>query len=96
MVQDPTLIMLTTKADLAKVGGSARLFFWYSALKDYKRRFKRDRHGFIRVPSSVISQDYGFDRVKVWRYNKELEDKGLIKVDRIHRGGRTWIGYRLV
>lgn len=96
MVQDPTLVMITKKADLAKVGGSTKLFFWYSVLKDYRKRFKRDKHGFTRVSSQVFSDDYGFDRKKVWRYNKELEDKGLVEIDRVHRGGRTWIGFRIV
>lgn len=96
MVRNPKFVMMTTKADLSRVDGDARLFFWYSVLKDYGRRFKKDKYGFIRVPSELINQDYGYDRVKVWRYNKELEDKGLIKVDRVHRGGRTWIGYKIV
>lgn len=96
MVQDEKYVLLSAKKDFERVGKSERLFFWYTVLKDYRKRFKRDKYGFTRVPSAVMKLDYGYDRIKVWRYNKELEDKGLIKVDRVHRGGRTWIGYRLV
>lgn len=96
MVQDPRLYMLTTKADFSKVGGDMKLFAWYSILKDYRRRFKIDRHGYTRISSKMFNDDYGFDRNKVWRYNRMLEDKGLLKIDRVKRGGRTWIGYRIV
>lgn len=96
MVQNEKLYISAAKVDFGKAGCDPKAFFWYSVLKDYRRRFKRDRHGFTRVPSQVFNDDYGFDRIRVWRYNKMLEDKGLIKVDRVHRGGRTWIGYRLV
>lgn len=96
MVQDPTLVMVSKKADFGKSGGDPKVFFWYSVLKDYRRRFKRDRHGFTRVPSRLFQEDYGFDRMRVWRYNKLLEGKGLVEIDRVHRGGRTWIGFRIV
>lgn len=95
MVQKKYYLMVD-KADFDKVDGDFRKFVWLGLLKDYRRRFKRDKFGFTRVPSKVFLDEFGIDRIKVWRYNKELEDKGLIKVDRVHRGGRTWIGYRIV
>jgi hypothetical protein len=82
--------------DLAKVGGNMNLAYWYALLKDYRKRFKKDKLGFIRVPSQVFRFDMGADRKKVWRYNRKLEDKGLIIVDRTARGGRTWIGYKII
>lgn len=96
MVQDPRLYMLIKKADFGKSGADPKVFFWYEVLKDYRRRFRKDRFGFIRVPSQVFFEDYGFDRIRVWRYNRLLEDKGLIELDKVHRGGRTWIGFRII
>lgn len=96
MVQNENYYLPIAKADFQKVGGDFKSFVWLGLLKDYRRRFKRDRYGFTRVPSNVFLDEFGADRVKVWRYNKILEDKGLIKVDRKHRGGRTWIGYRII
>lgn len=82
--------------DVAKVDGDLRLACWYAFLKDYRNRFKKDKLGFVRVPSEVFRFDLGADRKKVWRYNKKLEDKGLIIVDRVARGGRTWIGFKII
>lgn len=82
--------------DLTRVGGNMNLAYWYALLKDYRKRFKKDKLGFVRVPSQVFRFDMGADRKKVWRYNKKLEDKGLIIVDRTARGGRTWIGYKII
>ena len=96
MVQNERFYMQATKADLIKVNGDIKMFFWYSALKDYAKRYGRDKRGFVRVCSQTFFNDYGIDRVKAWRYNKRLEDKGLVEIDRIHRGGRTWIGFRII
>lgn len=82
--------------DVHKVDGDLGLALWYALLKDYRRRFRKDKLGFIRVPSKVFKYDTGADRMKVWRYNKKLEDKGLVIVDRVARGNRTWIGFKLV
>lgn len=87
---------VTSKVDYLKVEGDLALWSWYSILKDYAKRFNMDKHGFVRVRSDIFADDYGVDRMKVWRYNKKLEDKGLLKLDRKHRGGRTWIGFKLV
>lgn len=81
--------------DIPKVDGDLALAFWYSILKDYAKRMKKDKDGFIRVSSKVFEFDYGVNRMKIWRYNKRLEDKGLVSVDRAARGGRTWIGFKL-
>lgn len=87
--------VLVRKSDIMKLG-DFRLATWLSVLQDYAKRFKRDKFGYIRVPIDVIKEDYGLYRTKVWRYNKQLEDKGFIKVDRTSRGGRTWMGYRFI
>lgn len=84
------------KKTIAKFKSSPKLLFWYIILQDYAARFKKDRLGFVRVPSQVFDDDFGIDRVKLWRYNKKLEDKGFIKVDRKHRGGRTWVGFKFI
>ena len=88
--------MIVNKNDTHKVGNNPALLLWYSKLKDYSRRFKPDKSGFIRIPPSYYEEDAMVDRRTVKRYNKQLEDKGLIKVDKIRRGGRTWAGFRLV
>lgn len=87
---------VSDRRDLTKVGGDLALLCWYSKLKDYRQRFKPDKYGFIRIPPSVYEDDLGMSKKQVQRYNKKLEDKGLLKVDRMRRGGRTWAGFRLV
>lgn len=82
--------------DAIKFDGDLGLWAWYSILKDYTKRFGKDERGFTRVSSKVFEYDLRADRMKVWRYNKKLEDKGLIVVDRVARGGRTWIGYKII
>lgn len=84
------------KRDLSRVDGDFALLLWYSILKDYAKRMNQDKNGFVRVSSKVFELDLNADRMKVWRYNKKLEDKGLIAVDRVSRGGRTWIGFKLI
>ena len=86
---------MTDKLDYVKVGGDLALWSWYSILKDYAKRFRKDRHGYTRVGSDMFADDYGIDRTTVWRYNRKLEDKGLLELDRAYRGGRTWIGFKL-
>ena len=73
-----------------------REILWYSVLQDYARRFKIDQFGYIRIPTQVVVDDYGIDRRRAWRYNKALEDKGFIKIDKKHRGGHTWMGIRFI
>ena len=86
----------TNRSDVMKVGGDLKMLAWYSALKDYAKRFKKDKLGFIRVPSYVLAEDFSTNRTQIWRYNRMLEDKGLIEVDRVHRGGHTWVGFKLI
>lgn len=83
-------------SDVSKFGNDAALLVWYSALKAYAEAFEKDKLGFTRVSPGTIQQDFGYNHVRVWRYNKKLEDKGLIIVDKRNRGGRTWMGYRLI
>lgn len=84
------------KRDIKKFGSNLSLLMWYSKLKDYSRRFKPDKSGYIRIPPSYYTEDVLLDIRTIKRYNKQLEDKGLIKVDKIRRGGRTWSGFRIV
>ena len=90
------LYIMTQKADFKRFGGELGLLLWYSTLQDYARRFKKDSNGFVRVSSKVFEEDLGCDRMKVWRYNKKLEDKGFIVVDRVARGRKTWIGFKII
>lgn len=88
-----------SKRDLAnqeKFGGDLRAVLWYSAMKDYAKRLGKDKLGYTRVSSATIKQDFGFDRMRVWRYNQDLEKRGLIAVDKASRGGRTWIGFKIL
>lgn len=84
------------REDYAEVEGDFALAFWYAVIKDYVSICKRDNHGYTRVSSKQFADDWGVDRQTVWRYNRKLEDKGLIRLDRGHRGGRTWVGFKLV
>ena len=84
------------KRDLERLGGDLALWAWYCVLKDYANRLPRDKNGFTRVASKVFESDLKADRMKAWRYNKKLEDKGLIVVDRTARGRSTWIGFKII
>ena len=83
------------KRDLDKVDGDWALAYYYAILKDYSNRLVQDKKGFTRVSSKVFEKDLKADRMKIWRYNKKLEDKGLIVVDRGARGRSTWIGFKI-
>jgi len=96
MVRSDGFWVASSRLDYARVEGDFFLWIWYSVLKDYAKRFKKDRFGFTRVDSQVFEEDYNLDRRKVWRYNRKLEDKGLLVIDRVKRGGRTWLGFKLV
>ena len=84
------------KRDLPKVDGDVNLWVWYSKLKDYTKRFKTDEFGYARIPPDIFREDLWVNKKQVQRYNKKLEDKGLIRTDKVHRGNRTWAGFRLV
>lgn len=84
------------KRYVAAFNGDLVLAFWYSALKDYQRRFKPDKLGFVRVSSATFEEDFGFYRMKVWRLNQKLEDAGYIVVDKVSRGGRRYIGFKVL
>ena len=95
-MRDKEPYFIVKKKDMGKVNQDLALLSWYAILKDYAKRFKKDEKGFIRVPSNAFMEDYSLYHMKIWRYNKKLEDKGLIVVDRASRGGRTWIGYKFI
>ena len=84
------------KRDLKAVDYDWSLAFYYAILKDYVRRLPADKKGFTRISSKMFETDLRADRMKIWRYNKKLEDKGLIVADRTQRGGRTYIGVKLI
>lgn len=84
------------KTDIAKVEYDLTLALWYSALKDYARRFKPDKSGFNRINSALFESDLGVSRMRAWRYNSKLEALGLISLDKAHRGGRTWVGVKIL
>lgn len=90
------LYLCVDNEDLHKVDWDFGLLFWYSKLKDYAKRFNRDDNGYVRIPPHIYEEDLGMNKKKFQRYNKKLEDKGLIKTDKAHRGGRTWAGYKLI
>lgn len=90
------LFIPVQKSDFSKFDGELGLLLWYSALKDYYSRLRHDKDGFVRVSSMVFKEDLNADRMKVWRHNKKLEGKGLIVVDRVARGRRTWIGFKII
>jgi len=88
--------IIAERSDYALVEGDFMIWSWYSILKNYVRICKRDNHGYTRVSSQRFADDWGVDRHTVWRYNRKLEGKGLIKIDRKRRGGRTWVGFKLI
>ena len=94
--EDNKSFIKSERRDYAIVEGDLSMWGWYSIMKNYARVCKRDQYGFYRVSSQRFADDWGLDRIKVWRYNRKLEDKGLLKIDRRKRGGRTWIGFKLV
>lgn len=83
------------KSQIVRFEGDLGLVLWYSALKDYARRFKPDKHGFIRVSNRLIATDYGLDKQKARRMSKQLEKLGLIVLDNVARGGRTPTGFKM-
>ena len=96
MRKNDDFYFLADKRDVPKVDGDLALFLWYSKLKDYTKRFSKDEYGYIRIPPRIYEEDLNMSKKQAQRYNKKLEDKGLIKVDKIHRGNRTWAGFKLV
>lgn len=83
------------KSQIVRFEGDLALVLWYSALKDYARRFKPDKHGFVRITSHLINEDYGLDKQKIRRLNRKLEKMNLIVIDNVTRGGRTPIGFKI-
>lgn len=81
--------------DIPKFGNDAQLLLWYSALKGYVRAFPADRKGYHRIAAKIIERDFGYNSMRIWRYNQKLIKKGLLKMDQ-KRGGATWAGYKLI
>ena len=84
------------KTDFESAHGDLGLLMWISILKDYEKRFRHDNAGFVRVPYQTFERDLGYNRVRVWRWNRRAEEAGLIAADRTTRGGRTWMGYKII
>ena len=89
-------LRIDKKSIAEKFGGDLALAVWYSALKDYQKRFKPDKFGFVRVSSAVFEEDFGLYRMKVWRLNQKLEEAGFIVVDKVSRGSRKFIGFKVL
>lgn len=81
--------------DVARFEGDLQLCFWYSALKNYARTFRADKSGFHRISTKTIEEDFGFNRMRIWRYNQRLAERGLIALDK-KRGGNTWMGFKII
>ena len=94
-MSDKNYYIKVDRRTILEFEGDLAMAVWYSALRDYARRFKPDRLGFTRVASSVFKQDFGYSKLKVWRLNKKLEELGYIIVDRVARGGRRYIGFKI-
>ena len=80
---------------IKQLDGDLALVSWLAILRDYAARFRTDNLGFTRVKLDVIKEDYGFYAVKVWRLNKKLEEAGLVEIDKVPRGGRRYMGFKL-
>lgn len=88
---------LRVKKDLVRFfDGDLALALWYTALIDYSKRFKRDKHGFSRISNQIIAKDLNLSRSQIRTLNNKLVAKGLIQVDDVSRGGRTFAGYKFL
>lgn len=94
-MSDKNYYIKVDRRTIIEFEGDLAMAVWYSALRDYARRFKPDELGFTRVASSVFKKDFGFCRMKVWRFNQKLEKLGHIIVDKVARGGRRYIGFKI-
>lgn len=83
------------KRTLGRLSGDPASMLWYAALKDYARRFKPDREGYIRISPKVVEVDYGFNRDQIKYLNKKLRSVGLIEIDPVKRGRRIPTGYKI-
>lgn len=86
---------LVEKNLVKQFGGDLALALWYSALKDYARRFKPDKAGYVRISRSLIEQDLGLSRSQIRTLNAKLVAAGLLRVDGTSHGGRAYAGYKL-
>lgn len=76
--------------------GDLATWSWYYALTDYVKRFKPDKHGYVRVSNQVIMQDFGLDRFQFYRLNQRLVKLNLIAIDGVKRGKRIPTGIRIL
>ena len=88
------------KSLIQKCNGDLSMALWYSALVDYAKRFRPDETGYTRVSIKSIIDDLGFPessgRMRIWRLNQKLEDEGYIAVDKVARGGRRYMGFKVL
>lgn len=75
--------------------GDLASWAWYYSLKDYTKRFRADKYGYIRISNQIIMRDFGFDRFRAYKLNKKLESLGLIEIDSIKRGKRIPTGIKI-
>ena len=81
------------KRTIGLLAGDPASMLWFAALKDYSKRFKPDKTGFIRISYKVVESDYGLDRRQIKYLNNKLVKARLIKIDTTIRGGRIPTGY---
>jgi len=84
------------KTRLTALSGDPAAMFWYSVLCDYSRRFKPDKHGYIRIVRQTVTDDYGLTREQIKYLNRKLVEKRMIALDPINRGFKTPTGYRIM
>lgn len=85
------------KQIIFEFNGDFTLALWYATLIDYSKRFKPDELGFTRIAVKSILEDLGItERTKVWRLNKKLVERGYIAVDKVARGGRRFMGFKIL
>lgn len=88
--------MKVEKWRLEPLLGDPAAMFWFQILLDYSRRFKPDRHGYVRITRQTILDDYGLSREQIKYLNRKLVEKNLIELDPINHGYKTPTGYRIL
>lgn len=95
---DSNYFLKVDKGVIRAFDGDLELALWYSALKDYRRRFRPDKYGFVRLDKGMITEELGeklYDR-KIRRLNQKLEEMGYIAVDKVKRGARNYMGIKVI
>ena len=89
---DKSFLMID-KRTIGILAGDPASMLWFAALKDYSKRFKPDKTGFIRISFKIVESDYGLNKRQIRYLNDKLIAAKLIKTDTKIRGGRIPTGY---